>query len=56
VGSNWTQRGEYRTVRDDLDAVAAVTLEDIARVLKKYPLSVSTTVVIGPLDDVAQPS
>lgn len=55
VGSNWTQRGEYRTVRDDLDAVAAVTLDDITRVLKKYPLSVSTTVVIGPLADVAEP-
>ncbi|MBL9122164.1 MAG: insulinase family protein, partial [Planctomycetaceae bacterium] len=55
VGANWTQRGEYRTVRDDLDAVASVTCDDIARVLQKYPLSVSTTVVVGPLEHVAAP-
>jgi predicted Zn-dependent peptidase len=56
VGSNWTQRGEYRTVQDDLAAVAAVTRDDIARVLRKYPLSVSTTVVVGPLADVSAPA
>jgi len=55
VGANWTQRGEYRTVRDDLDAVASVTCDDIARVLRKYPLSVSTTVVVGPLEHVTEP-
>lgn len=55
VGANWTQRGEYRTVRDDLAAVAAVTRDDIARVLKNFPLSVSTTVVVGPLASVAAP-
>jgi predicted Zn-dependent peptidase len=55
VGGNWLQRREYRTVKNDLDAVEAVTLADIEAVLKKYPLSVSTTVVIGPQAEVAAP-
>ena len=29
VGGNWMQRREYRTVKDDLDAVDAVTLDDL---------------------------
>ncbi len=49
VGGDWIQRHEYRTVRDDLDAVAAITLAEIEAVLRKYPLVPSTTVTIGPL-------
>jgi predicted Zn-dependent peptidase len=56
VGSNWMQRGEYRTVADDLAAVAAVTVDDVAAILKKYPLSISRTIVIGPLEEVAPPA
>ena len=55
VGSNWIQRGEYRHVRDDLDAIERVTLEEVAAVLKKYPLSSTTTTVVGPLKDVKEP-
>jgi len=55
VGANWLHRREYRTVKDDLDAVEAVSLVDIEAVLKKYPLSVSTTVVIGPQGQIAAP-
>jgi predicted Zn-dependent peptidase len=50
VGANWIQRREYRSVRDDLDAVEAVSLAEIAAVLKKYPLSKATTCVVGPLE------
>ena len=56
VGSDWVQRREYRNVRDDLDAIAAITLEEMAAVATAYPLSRSTTVTIGPLADVAAPS
>ncbi|HTU26452.1 MAG TPA: pitrilysin family protein [Pirellulales bacterium] len=49
VGGNWLQRREYRSVADDLAAVDAVTVEDIARVLARFPLSMSTTMAIGPL-------
>jgi predicted Zn-dependent peptidase len=49
VGLNWLNRREYRTVKDDLDAIDGVTVEQIAAVLKKWPLSKTTTVAIGPL-------
>jgi predicted Zn-dependent peptidase len=49
VGSNWLQRREYRTVREVLDRYRAVTAEHIAAVVHKYPLTVSTTVAVGPL-------
>ena len=55
LGANWTHRREYRSVRDDLDAVEAVTLDQIAAVLKKHPLSHSTTVAIGPVAELPQP-
>lgn len=55
VGGNWTQRREYRTVKDDLEAVEAITESDITAVLAKYPLDQSTTVTVGPRDKVAAP-
>ena len=53
VGGNWTQRREYRSVKDDLAAVEAVTLDDLHTVLAKYPLTRSTTMAIGPLEVVS---
>jgi predicted Zn-dependent peptidase len=50
LGSNWTYRHEYRSVNDDLDAIDRITLDEVNAVLKKYPLSVSTTIAIGPLE------
>jgi predicted Zn-dependent peptidase len=49
VGGDWIGRREYRSVRDDLDAVAAIGLDDVSAVLAKYQLTRSTTVTIGPL-------
>ena len=51
VGGNWMQRREYRSVADDLASVDAVTLDDVHRVLAKYPLTRHSTVVIGPLEE-----
>jgi predicted Zn-dependent peptidase len=56
VGGNWLQRREYRTVHDDLEAVDAITLDDVTAVLARYPLSTSTTVAIGPLKDLPSPA
>jgi predicted Zn-dependent peptidase len=53
VGANWVQRREYRSVRNDLDAVEAITLKDLAAVQSKYPLSAPTTYVVGPLAQVS---
>jgi len=55
VASDWVYRREYRRVGDDLDAVAAIALDDLAAVLSSYPLSRGTTMTIGPLDEVAAP-
>jgi predicted Zn-dependent peptidase len=56
VGSEWVQRREYRSVRDDLDTIAALELEELHAVLAEHPLSRATTVTIGPLEAVAAPS
>ena len=55
IGSNWTYRGEYRSVKKDLDAVEAVTVQQAAAVLAKYPLTRNATVVVGPLAEVKSP-
>ncbi len=55
VGSDWIYRRKYRSVGEDLEAVAAVTPQQVMAVLAKYPLSRGTTVTIGPLDDVPPP-
>ncbi|MHB8897692.1 MAG: M16 family metallopeptidase [Thermoguttaceae bacterium] len=56
LGGDWVQREEYRSVRTDLDTVAAVTLDEVAAVARQYPLTESTTMTIGPLSELAQPS
>lgn len=53
VGMNWLQRRSYQTIRENVDAYQAVTVDDIATVLAKYPLTASTTVAIGPQGDAA---
>jgi predicted Zn-dependent peptidase len=55
VGANWTYRHEYRSVKDDLDAVERVTLADIGRVLARYPLTTNTTMAIGPIGGLQAP-
>jgi predicted Zn-dependent peptidase len=55
VGGDWVYRREYKTLNEDLDDVAAVTIDDVAKVLEKYPLCRATTITIGPLDQVAAP-
>ncbi len=50
VGSNWTHRHAYRSVKDDLDTIEGITLDHVAEVLARYPLSRSTTVAVGPLE------
>ena len=55
LGGDWVQRREYRSVRDDLEAVSAITVEQVLSVLRRYPLTRSTTVTIGPLEKVRAP-
>jgi predicted Zn-dependent peptidase len=55
VGGDWVYRREYRSIRDDLETVAAVTPQQIADVLAAYPLTRSATVTIGPQTGVPPP-
>ena len=38
VGGDWVYRREYRSLENDLDLVAAITLDEVAAVLKRYSL------------------
>jgi predicted Zn-dependent peptidase len=51
VGSNWVARRKYRTVREVIESSDRVTADAVADVLKKYPLAISTTVAVGPLEN-----
>src|SRR5262245_3912454 len=55
VGNGWVQRRQYKTVRQAVESYRSVTLADLRAVLKKYPLSVKTTVAVGPLAELAAP-
>jgi predicted Zn-dependent peptidase len=55
VGGEWVQRRQYRSVRDDLDLVAAVTVDQAVAVLQRYPLTQGATVAIGPLAELRAP-
>jgi predicted Zn-dependent peptidase len=54
VGGNWVSQRKYRSVRDDLAAVDGVTVDAVHRVLAEYPLSVNTTLAIGPEAELAR--
>ena len=51
LGGNWMYRGDYRSISDDLKAVRSVTLDEIRQVLRQYPISMTTTVGVGPLSE-----
>lgn len=50
VGTEWTQTHTYAPIQDDLAIVREMTLERLAAVQKKYPLSDPLTMAVGPLD------
>ncbi|MBN1851156.1 MAG: insulinase family protein [Pirellulales bacterium] len=52
VGGNWLSCREYRSVADDLQDIENVTLDEVHELLAKYPLSINTTLTIGPSRDI----
>jgi predicted Zn-dependent peptidase len=54
VATDWIYRREYSSVESDLNAIAALTLDDLLAVLAKYPLANPTTVTIGPLAELVR--
>jgi predicted Zn-dependent peptidase len=55
VGSNWLQRHKYQTVRQVIREFKDVTSEDIVEVIGQYPLTLQTTVAVGPLSEMHAP-
>lgn len=55
LGFHWTYRREYMSVERELEAYQAVTLDDIRRVLDRWPLLPLTTVSVGPTTELSPP-
>jgi predicted Zn-dependent peptidase len=53
VGSDWVYRREYRSVHEELDLVAGISLDEVAAVLDRYPLDSATILTIGPLGEIS---
>jgi predicted Zn-dependent peptidase len=50
VGPEWAHSGTYRSVADDLRTIEGLSLDDVRRVLDRWPLhGPGTTVLAGPL-------
>ncbi|MDR3197127.1 MAG: insulinase family protein [Planctomycetaceae bacterium] len=50
IGGEWTVHRQYRTIRQDLEEIRQITLDDVENVLKKYPLNDHLLVTVGPLE------
>ena len=50
LGGNWVYRGEYSSVADDLGIVRNIGAAQIRSLLQEYPLTVNTTIGVGPLE------
>ncbi|MDR0703558.1 MAG: insulinase family protein [Planctomycetaceae bacterium] len=50
IGGEWIVHRQYRTIRQDLEEIRRITLDDVNTVLKKYPLDNPLLVTIGPLE------
>lgn len=50
LGSNWVYRHEYRSVEADLSTLKSVSTDKICELIRAYPLGVTTTAAVGPLD------
>ena len=48
LGQNWLYRNEYHSVADELQIVRRLSLNDISRLLERFPIRMDTTVGVGP--------
>ena len=55
VGGSWAMRREHRTVRDELQAIDAVTPDDLLRIARQNPLDQAAIVAVGPCESVRFP-
>jgi len=50
VGFEWVYRNEYVPLADDINAMFAVTTDDIRRVINDYDMTAATVLALGPLE------
>ena len=51
LGGNWMYRNEYHSIAADLQIIRGLTLKDIRDVLDAFPITMTTTVGVGPRQD-----
>ena len=56
IGLHWIRHGEYRSIQDDLAAFDAVSLNEIAEVMRRFPLQQCNSIAVGPLSDLTWPA
>lgn len=56
VGMNWLRRSEYRSIREEMEAYARVTLDDIADIMRRFPLTETSSIGVGPLNELEWPA
>ena len=52
LGFHWTYRHEHLAVEQELEAYSKVTVDDIRRVLGRWPLVPMTVVSVGPTTEI----
>ena len=52
LGGNWVYRKEYRSVAKDLETIREISLSDMEMLLERFPLTLHTTVGVGPLEGI----
>ncbi len=55
LGYHWSHRREYLSQEDELRVIAAITLDDVRRVLDRYPLWPQTLFTLGPNTNLTPP-
>ena len=48
LGSNWMYLGAYRSIEQDVEAVKAVTVEEVNRLIREVQLDRYTQYALGP--------
>lgn len=56
LGFHWAYRGEYVSIDQELELYQKVTVADVQRVLKNWPLLPMTIVTVGPNTDLHPPA
>jgi predicted Zn-dependent peptidase len=49
LGFNWTYLQQYRTIEDDINAIKAVTVDDVHSLIKQFKPGDFTQLSMGPV-------